>query len=459
MPRTDDPAGAGRPPELVAARAWCWYNWADHGWATPVAAVLIGPWMLALAVAAVGERGVLVGVGPLVLRADAFPSAMITLAAVVQLAALPLAGARVDARGSKRRWLTGSCVVGSAVCIALGATHGAEWVAAGLLFLAGSLVEGVSDLTWQGMLPELADGGRELDTLSARGTAVGYLGAGAILALELAVVDLHGALGVTKQTAVRAGFVIAGCWWLGFGLPALRRLRPAARGRAIAPLRTWGRLRADWRALTGERHAARYLVAYLCFGDAMSAVIALSSTFLTNTLFHDDTTRATPFLFELILMIQFVAMGGALVAGRLARRFGAKPVLVASLVLWSAVIIYAYAGLRSELDAVVAGALIGVGLGATATLARSVFASMVPVGREASFFSIYEVTSQGTAFFAPLLFTVVVDVTGSFRQAILSLIVLFVLGLALLTRSDTTAAAAAARAQPAVSPGGGPDRG
>jgi len=423
--------------------------------------------MLAMAVAAVGKRGVLVGVGPLVLRADAFPSAMITLAALVQLVALPLIGARVDTRGSKRRWLTGSCLVGSAICIALGATHGAEWIAAGLLFLAGSLVEGVSDLNWQGMLPELAAGGPDLDALSARGTAVGYLGAGVILAVELAVVDLHGTLGISKQTAVRAGFVIAGCWWLGFGLPALRRLRPATRGRAIAPGSTWRRLRSDWRALTGERNAARYLLAYLCFGDAMSAVIALASTFLTNTLFHDDATRATPFLFELILMIQFVAMGGALGAGRLARRFGPKAVLVASLVLWSAVIVYAYAGLHTESGAVIAGALIGVGLGVTATLARSVFASMIPVGREASFFSIYEVTSQGTAFFAPLLFTVVVDITGSFRQAILSLIVLFVVGLILLSRTDTAAAGAAARAQPSVpagpgtglNPGSGPARG
>ncbi len=431
-------------------RAWCWYYWADHGWATPVAAVLVGPWMLALADTAVGKRGVLVGVGPLVLRADAFPSAMVTLAAIVQLLVLPLVGARMDARGAtKRGWLAGSCVAGSAVCVGLALTHGGAWTAAGVLFLAGSLAEGVSDLTWQGMLPELATPDR-LDRLSARGTAVGYLGGGLVLAVSLAVVDLHGSLGLSKAAAVRWCFVVAGLWWLGFGLPALARLRPAARGRAIAPERTWRRLRADWRVLTGEPNSARYILAYLCFGDATSAVVGLASTFLTNTLFHDDPAAATPFLFELILMIQFVAMAAAALTGVLAARLGAKRVLVASLVLWSAVIIYAYAGLRTETGAVVAGALIGVGLGVGGTLARSLFAAMVPVGREASFFSLYEVTSQGTAFLAPLLFTVVVDATGSFRQAILSLIALFVAGLVLLVRTDTTAAAAAAAAQPAA---------
>lgn len=434
------------------ARAWCWYNWGDHGWATPVAAVLIGPWMLALADGAVGPRGVLVRAGPLALRADAFPSAMVSLAALLQLFVLPAIGARIDTRAAKRRWLAGACVAGSAVCVGLGATHGGAWLAAGLLFLAGSLAEGVSDLTWQGMLPELAGPG-DLDGLSARGTALGYLGAGVVLAVNLLIVDLHASLGLSKAVAVRWCFVVSGLWWLGFGLPSLRWLRPRTRGRALAPDRTWRRLRADWRVLVGQRHAARYVVAYLCFGDAMSAVIALASTFLTNTLFHDDTTAATPFLFELILVIQFIAMGGAVLAGLLARRVGAKRVLVASLVLWSGVIIYAYAGLHTQLDAVVAGALIGVGLGATGTLARSVFASMVPVGREASFFSIYEVTSQGTAFLAPLLFTVVVDLTGSFRQAILSLILLFLAGLVLLVRTDTDAAAAGALAQPAGAAG------
>jgi len=440
------PARAERKVSLE--RAWCAYNWADHGWATPVAAVLAGPWMLSLADNAVGKRGVLIGVGPVVLRADAFPSAMITMAAVLQLVLLPGLGARIDARAAKRRWLAGSCATGVAVCLGLGLTAGGAWAAAGLLFLLGSVAEGVSDLTWQGMLPEIADPGRR-DGLSALGTAVGYLGAGLLLIGELALVDGHADLGLSKSLAVRVCFAFAGLWWAAFALPSLRRLRPPSRGEVPAPRRAIRRLRADLRALGASPQSRKFLLAYLLFGDAMSAVIALASTFLTHELFADNTTKATPFLFELILLIQFIAMAAAVATGAAVRWVRTKTVLVGTLALWTAVIFYAWAGLHTRADAVLAGSLIGVGLGSTTTLARSMFSQQIPVGSEATFFSLYEICSQGTSFVAPLLFTVVVDVTGSFRQAILSLVLLFAAGMIVLIRTDTDAAAAeAATASP-----------
>jgi UMF1 family MFS transporter len=115
--------------------------------------------------------------------------------------------------------------------------------------------------------------------------------------------------------------------------------------------------------------------------------------------------------------------------------------------VWLGVIVYAWAGVHDKAEAVLAGIVIGVSLGISTPLARSLFAQMVPAGHEASFFSLYEVCNQGTAFMAPLLFTVVVNVTGSFRQAILSLVVLFAVGLFLLVRTDVDAAAAEAGAR------------
>jgi UMF1 family MFS transporter len=428
------------------ARAWCLYNWANHAWATPVAAALIGPWMLSLTKDAVGSRGVVVGIGPLVLRGDAFPSAMVAVAAVAQLFVLPAVGAHVDARSTKRRWLAKACVVGAIICMALGLTTSSTWFAAGALFVLGSVAEGVSDLAWQGMLPEIA-GPADRDRLSARGSAIGYLGGGVILAINLAVVELHDSLGLTKEGAVRLCFVACGIWWLGFGLLSLRKLHPRKRGLAAAPTQTWRRLRHDLRLLSGMPNTARYILAYLCFGDAVSGVVSLSAIFLTHELFDDSTTRATSFLLVLILVIQFVALGGALLGGRLAARVGAHPVLVATLVIWLAVIGYAWAGVHDKREAVIAGIVIGLSIGITAPLARSLFSQMVPAGHEASFFSLYEVSNQGTAFIAPLLFTVVVNVTGSFRQAILSLVALFGVGLFLLVRTDVDAAAAEAGAR------------
>jgi UMF1 family MFS transporter len=431
------------PPDVAAARseqtkAWCFYNWADHAWATPVAAALIGPWMLALADNAVGDHGTLIALGALRLKAAAFPSAMITVAALVQLAILPSLGVAADTRETKRTWLGWACAAGSTVCVALAFTGGSEWLLVGLLYLAGSVIEGVSDLTWNGMLPELAPP-EDRDMLSSRGTAVGYLGGGLILLVDLLLVDLHGPIGITKSDAVRICFALAGLWWAGFGWRSLRRLHPPARSTGSTPS-----LRGAFRTIRSMPHARRYVISYLLFADGTSAVISLAATFLTHQLFDNNTTKATPFLFELILAIQFIALAGALVFGRLAGRWGAKWALVATLVVWSVLIVYCYALLDNQTDAWIAGIGIGVVLGASIALSRSLFSQMIPAGAEATWFGIYEVCSQGTAWIAPLLFTVVVDITGSFRQAILSLIVLFVSGLIVLLFVDPVQAAAEA---------------
>jgi UMF1 family MFS transporter len=440
-----EPSGAPTAARLDV-NAWSLYNWANHAWASPVAAVLIGPWMLALADNAVGDHGTLITLGALRLKAEAFPSAMITVAALVQLCLLPGLGATADARDAKRRWLGRACAGGSVICVLLAFTGGSEWLLAGLLFVAGSLLEGVSDLAWNGMLPELA-APHERDAVSSRGTAVGYLGGGLLLVVDLIAVDLHGRIGVSKADAVRGCFALAGAWWAYFGWRAISRLHPISRRRILSPtLTARAALRSTLRMMRAMPHARRYVVAYLFFADAISAVISLAATFLTHELFDDNSTKATPFLFELILVIQFVALLGAIGFSRIARRWGAKPGLVITLVLWSALIIYCYALLDTETDAWIAGVGIGVVLGASTALARSLFSQIIPAGAEATWFGIYEVCSQGTAWIAPLLFTIVVDVTGSFRQAILSLIVLFVIGLAVLIFVDPDEAAREAAA-------------
>jgi MFS transporter, UMF1 family len=181
-------------------------------------------------------------------------------------------------------------------------------------------------------------------------------------------------------------------------------------------------------------------MAYVCFGDAVSAVISLASTFLTHELFGDNADRASTFLFALVLMVQFVAIAGALLFSRVAGRVGTKGAILVDLVAWFGIIAFSYAVLDNEADAVAMGVVLGLALGGATALARSLYSRMIPAGSEATFFALFEVCSAGTSWLAPLIFTVVVDTTGSYRQAILSLMVLFAVGFALLWRSDTAEA-------------------
>ncbi|HVX47508.1 MAG TPA: MFS transporter [Mycobacteriales bacterium] len=414
---------------------WAMYSFANHAWVTTVGTVLIGPWLLALAKKAAGSgHATLFTFGPWHLSASAYPSFILTVAALLQVLVLPAVGASVDALSVKKKFLAISCVVGSFIAALLATTGGAAWLYAGIVFLAGSIVFGTSNVVYNAFLPHLTTRDRR-DAASSKGFAIGYLGSGLLLALNLILLKVRGSFGMSESTAVRICFVSAGVWWAAFGLWAIRGLRERKRDRT-GSIRGLRELRATLAVLRTMPQALRYLIAYLFFSDAISAVIGLASTYITHELYDDNATKASTFLFSLILLIQFLAIGGSLFFARLARRSSTKNAIVVALVIWCFVIIYAYLAMHSKVEAVAMGIVLALVLGGSQALSRSLFSQMVPAGREATFFGLYEICDRGTSWIAPALFTIVVNVTGSFRQAILSLIVLFVVGLILLVRTD-----------------------
>ena len=179
---------------------------------------------------------------------------------------------------------------------------------------------------------------------------------------------------------------------------------------------------------------ARYLIAYLIYNDGIQTVIFASSAFLEQELFPQGNPE---FLLKIFLMVQFVAVGGALLFERLAYLIKTKNAIIVSLVIWSGIVIYAYRFLDSVAEAWVMAAVIAIVLGGSQALSRSLFSTMIPAGKEASFFGLYEVSERGTSWMGPLLFSIVIARTGSYRVALLSLIFFFVVGLVVLWTTNT----------------------
>ena len=174
-------------------------------------------------------------------------------------------------------------------------------------------------------------------------------------------------------------------------------------------------------------------------GDFRQTVIALSSQFGQEELGLSVSTLTTA-----ILMVQFVAFFGALLFNAFAKRVGAKAAVAISLVLWTGTLVYAYAGLRDATGFYAMAACVAVVLGGSQALSRSLFSRMIPVGQEAEYFSLYEVSERGTSWLGPLFFGLALQFTGSYRVAILSLAVFFIAGFALLLRVDVARAEAEA---------------
>jgi UMF1 family MFS transporter len=419
-------------------RSWYVYDWANSAFQTTVLTVFLGPYLTGLAETAAGPDG-FVDVLGVPLRAGAYYPYLVSLSALLQVISMPLVGAVADRTGRRRLLLGAFAYIGAVGTVLLYFVRGDAWLAGGALFLVTSVAYSNSIVVYNSWLPDIADT-EERDAVSSRGWALGYLGGGLLLAANLVLLQLaqSGALAIGVADAVRISIVSAGGWWALFTLVPLAGLDDApARPRATTGFRqlavTFGRLRHAPATLT-------FLAAYLLYNDGVQTVISQSAVFADQEL-----DLAEDVIVIAVLIVQIVAVGGALLLGRLARTFGAKRVVLASLVLWTSVLAYAYvlpAG--SPTPFYVLAACIGLVLGGTQALSRSLFSHMIPTGGEGEYFSAYEISERGTSWLGALLFGLAVQVTGSYRVAVLSLVVFFAAGFVLLWRVDVRRAAAEA---------------
>ena len=243
--------------------------------------------------------------------------------------------------------------------------------------------------------------------------------------------------------AVRISLLSAGVWWGGFALITFRRLKTRAAPKRLPSDKSFltvgfSQLARTLRELKRLRHTLRYLISYLLYNDGIQTVIGHASIFLAQELFISRGQAAPDsFLLGIYLMVQFIAIGGSLLFERVAVWVGTKHAILVSLVIWAGIVIYAYGFLQTMTQAWVMAGMIAVVLGGSQALSRSLFSRMIPKGRENSFFGLYEVSERGTSWIGPLVFSLVVARTNSYRQALLSLIFFFVAGMVILFFTDT----------------------
>jgi UMF1 family MFS transporter len=281
------------------------------------------------------------------------------------------------------------------------------------------------------------------DKVSSRGFAYGYLGGGLLLLLNFLLIKSAPRLGLDPLMAVRLSLLSAGVWWGGFALISFSLLKTRTAEKSLPPGKNYltigfSELGRTFRELARLRHTLKYLIGYLLYNDGIQTVISMASVFMAQELFKSrglETDQS--FLVGIFLMVQFVAIFGALLFERIAYAIGTKKAILISLVLWAGVVIYGYGFLQTTTQAWAMAAVIAIILGGSQALSRSLFSRMIPPGREASFFGIYEVSERGTSWLGPLVFGAVVAATNSYRQAMLSLIIFFVAGAVILYLTDT----------------------
>ncbi|WOX25566.1 MFS transporter [Streptomyces solicathayae] len=434
--RTADPADRKREQ-----RGWYFYDFACSVYSTSVVTVFLGPYLTAVAKKAADTEGFVHPLG-IPVRAGSLFAYAVSASIVIAVLLMPLVGAAADRTGRKKPILAAAAYVGAAATTAMFFLEGDRYLLGAFLLIVANASLSVSTVVYNAYLPQIAEPD-ERDAVSSRGWAFGYTSGALMLVLNLVLYSQHDAFGLSEGTAVRICLASAGLWWGAFTLVPLRRLRdrrmePAVREHAVGS--GWKQLVATLRDMRRYPLTLSFLAAYLIYNDGVQTVISQASIYGSEELKLEQTTLITA-----VLLVQVLAVAGALGMGRLARTYGAKRTVLASLAVWTLILA---AGYFLPAGAPVAffclAAAIGLVLGGSQALSRSLFSHLVPRGKEAEYFAAYEMSDRGLSWLGPLVFGLAYQLTGSYRDAIISLVIFFLVGFVLLARVPVRQAVAAA---------------
>ncbi len=425
------------------------YDWAASAMQTTVIVAVFPIYFVKVAGAGLAESG-----------ATQRLAAINTVALVVVALISPVLGAVSDYQGTRKRFLAAFMLVGVAAVAGLffvqrGDLELGSWLfALALIGVAGSYV------FYEALLPHLARGG-EIDRISTAGYALGYVGGGLLLALNLAWIQkpawfgLPSGPGLDEAAATlpaRLAFLSVAVWWAAFSIPLFRRvpeppgIRRTDQPAGEHPVRAaFGRLRETFRELRGYRQAFLMLLAFLIYNDGIQTIIKMATAYGTELGIDQGA------LIGAILLVQFVGIPCSFLFGMLAGRIGAKPALFFGLLAYALISVLGYYMKTATHFYVLAG-LVGMVQGGTQALSRSLFASMIPQPKSGEFFGFFSVFEKFAGIFGPLIFAGTIAATGSSRNAILSVIGFFAVGAAILARVDPEEGRRQARAAEAGAP-------
>jgi len=431
MARFLDRIGLGRP-EL---RAWAMYDWANSAFYTTIVAAVFPIYYRT--VAAAGQTDA---------EATARYAWTTALAILIVAIVTPVLGAVADYTAIKKRLLAAFMLFGAFATAAMFQVREGDWPLALTLFLIGNVGVAGSIAFYESLLPHIARE-EELDRVSSAGYAIGYLGGGTLLGLNLLMIQRPDLFGIPDMaTATRLTFVSVGIWWAVFSIPLFRSVaEPPVEGAPAGALGVRSlltgvrRLKGTLLELRRYRNAVLMLVAFLLYNDGIQTIIRMATIYGTGIGLPESAMIAA------LLLTQFIGVPCAVLFGMLAGRIGAKAAVFAGLCVYLAITVLGYF-MTTATHFFALAVLVGMVQGGTQALSRSLFASMIPRHKSSEFFAFFGVFERYAGVLGPALFAMVIEATGSGRTAILAVAGFFISGAAVLTLVDVPSGRRDARA-------------
>ena len=416
--------------------AWYMYDWANSAFATTVIAALLPIYFVTVIVPSDGWIFRFCGM-EISTNATTLWAFLAGAAAIFVFITAPILGSIADISESKKRFLMAFCFVGSLFTTLLFFSRSGDvWMTMIFFFIANTCFIS-ANIFYDAFLPHIASR-KEIDQVSGRGYAYGYLGGGLQFLICIILIIAHNYIGIEKAMAVRISLLFSGVWWAGFSIITFVGLREHGSGKVSLQQfqsnnKSWSYLRfgftRTWRTVLNvkrHRNLAIFLIAFMFYNDGIHTVIRMAAIYGKDELgLKNETLMGT------LLLVQFIGIGGALLFSKISKSFGTKRILIFILFLWLGILCYAYI-INSAIDFWMLGIAVGFVLGGSQSLSRSFYGAMIPSNESAEFFGFFSVFAKFSAIWGPFVFGIIRQITGTSRLAILSLVGFFIIGIILL---------------------------
>jgi UMF1 family MFS transporter len=413
---------------------WAMYDFANSAFATTILAVIFNKYFAT--VVAGGEKGVeILG---LRLHGASFFTFAVSLSMAITAVISPFLGAVADASASKKRFLMAFCYIAILFTGLLYFVHpGNHWRGA-LFFIIASIGFEGSIVYYNAFLPEISTD-QNIGRISGLGWALGYIGGGALLAINLMMLQYPELLGFPAgYFTVQDCFLSVAIWWLIFSLPTLLFLKERGQSHLSAESNYFRegycRIKQTFHRIKTFRELTKFLAAFVIYNDGIETVIVMASIFGAEVL-----GMKTGEIILFFLMIQGIAFFGSLLFGYLADAIGNKRTIMISLVIWSLIVIWAFTlGIvwDPKTEYWILGVLAALVMGGSQAASRSLQGVFTPEANSAEFFGFFAVSGKFASVFGPLIYGILIAITGNVQSGILSVLLFFLAGIAILWTVD-----------------------
>ncbi len=410
--------------------AWCMYDWANSAFYTTVMAAVLPIFFRQIAAANLSQPQ-----HQFATSVWGYTSAI----AMIGVAVLSLIfGPVSDNSASKKRYLAIFTAFGAVSTSLLALTGSGDWLWVSFLFIVANIGCAGGEVFYNGLLPHIARPG-EIDRISTRGYALGYIGGGLLLAVNIGMIYFlpKTILASGKEVpmlGMQLSFLSVGIWWVVFSIPLFRRVpEPPCIKKGLSgvnPLKiSIQRLSTTFHEIRKYKQLLLLLVAFWFYNDGIGTIIKMA------TAYGDEIGIGTLDLIGALFLVQMVGIPFSLFFGRIAGWIGTKKAILLGLGIYTLISIGGFF-MTKAIHFWMLAFMVGLVQGGTQALSRSLYGSMIPKAKSSEFFSFYNISGKFAGIAGPAVFALISQLTRNSRLGILSLIFFFIVGGILLMLVD-----------------------